>query len=219
MVAEKLRASITSGSIRPGSGLPSEKELVSQLGVSRATLREALRILEAEGLILTKRGPKGGIVVQRPGAANLARSLALLLKLEEAPFSAVLEARRLLEPLCAQLAASRATREELVQLEASIEAMRNSLGNTEKYIEEQLTFHLGVFAAAHNAVLRLYTTAVGTLITAQAVQAGLSLAAQRTGVKSAESILAAISEGNGDLAGRRVEAHLKAFEAILKQKV
>jgi len=71
LVAEKLRSLIVTGEVPPGAGLPSEKELVAQLGVSRATLREALRMLESEGLIATRPGPKGGIVVQKPGDLHL----------------------------------------------------------------------------------------------------------------------------------------------------
>jgi DNA-binding FadR family transcriptional regulator len=217
LVAEKLRSLIVTGQVAPGAGLPPEKELVAQLGVSRATLREALRLLEAEGLIATKPGPKGGIVVQRPGPAHLTRSLSLLLQLEATPFSTVLEARRLLEPLCANLAAERATLEELAAMQASVEEMRASIGDTAWYVKEQLHFHLIIFAAAHNEVLRLYTTSVGDLITDRTAQIGLSETAQITGVKSAVSILAAIKARNGVLAARRVEIHLRAFEILLKR--
>ncbi len=218
LVAEKLRSLIVTGQVLPGAGLPSEKELVSQLGVSRTTVREALRILESEGLISTKPGPKGGIVVLRPGHDSLTRSLSLLLQLEEAPFSAILEARRLLEPLCANLAATRATPEELFELRASLEALRVSVGNTPQYVQEQLRFHLGVFAAAHNAVLRLYTTSVGDLITARATLIGLTEAEQLIGVKAVEGILAALTAKNGNLAARRVETHLRAFDAVLQRQ-
>jgi DNA-binding FadR family transcriptional regulator len=215
LVAENLRSLIVSGEVAPGAGLPSEKELVSQLGVSRATLREALRILEAEGLIATRPGPKGGIVVQRPGSDHLTRSLSLLLQLDDTPFTAILEARRLLEPLCANLAAERATPEDLAELKASVEGIRNSIGDTPRYVEEQLRFHLAIFAAAHNAVLRLYTISVGDLITLRAAQIGLSEKAQRVGLKAAEGILAAIVARDGALATHRVTAHLRAFDMLL----
>lgn len=123
LVADRLRSLIVDGVAQQGSTLPPEKDLVVQLGVSRATLREALRILEAEGLIVTKTGPRGGIMVQRPGSANLTRSLSLLLQLEETPFAVILEARRLLEPLCANLGATRITPEELNELEESLQRM------------------------------------------------------------------------------------------------
>lgn len=218
LVADKLRSLIVEGVVQEGATLPSEKELVSQLGVSRATLREALRILEAEGLIVTKTGPRGGIVVQRPGSANLTRSLSLLLQLEETPFSELLEARRLLEPMCANLAAQRATGAELAGLEEILQDMRMTLDDTNAYVLQQLKFHLGVIAAAHNHVLRLYTTSVGELISARTAQVGLTLEERETGLKACEGILAALKSRNGSLAARRVELHLRAFEPIIEGK-
>ncbi len=218
LVADRLRSLIVDGVVPEGSTFPSEKELVSQLGVSRATLREALRILESEGLILTKTGPRGGIMVQRPGAASLTRSLSLLLQLESTPFSSMLEARRLLEPLCANLGAERATKEELVALEAILGEMRLHLHDTTAYVRQQLAFHLGVIASAHNDILRLYTTSVGELLGARTTQVGLSLEEREIGLKAAEGILSALKSRNGTLAARRVELHLQAFEPIIDKE-
>lgn len=215
LVAERLRSLILAGTIAEGQNLPPEKELVLQLGVSRATLREALRMVESEGLITTKTGPKGGATVQRPGGANLTRSLALLLQLEETPFHVLLEARRLLQPICADLASQRITPQELQELENWLGVMRENLEDIPTYLQGQVSFHIGIISAAHNDVLRLYTTSVGELISAQTARVGLSLPARKTGLKAAESILEAIKEGNGTLAARRVEAHLRAFEAVL----
>lgn len=217
LVADKLRSLIVDGVVREGATLPSEKELVSQLGVSRATLREALRILESEGLISTRTGPKGGIMVQRPGSANLTRSLSLLLQLEETPFSDLLEARRLLEPLCANLAAQRVTPAEMADLEGIIAQMRLTMDDTSAYVRQQLAFHLKVIAAAHNDVLRLYTLSVGELISARATQVGLSMEQRQIGLKVAEGILVALKTRNGKLAARRIELHLEAFETIIEK--
>ncbi len=214
LVADKLRSLIVNGEVHVGATLPSEKELVSQLGVSRATLREALRILESDGLIQTKTGPKGGIQVLRPGAANLTRSLSLLLQLEDTPFTMLLEARRLLEPLCANLGAERATAQELTELEHRIQLMREQIDDTGAYVQQQLAFHKGIFALAHNDVLRLYTTSVGDLISARTTQVGLPLAEREIGVKAAEGILTALRSRNGSLAARRVELHLRAFDRM-----
>jgi GntR family transcriptional regulator, transcriptional repressor for pyruvate dehydrogenase complex len=215
LVAEKLRNLIIEGKVVEGTTFPSEKELVLQLGVSRATLREALRMLETEGLISTKTGPKGGISVRRPGTANLTRSLDLLLQLESTPFSHLLEARRMLEPLCANFAAERITTGEIEQLRASLELMRQSVDDLELYLKYQLQFHLAIFAAAHNDVLRLYTTSIGELITSQTAKIGLTEKQRLIGVKAGEGILAALVAHNGALASRRAEAHLKAFDAVL----
>lgn len=217
LVADRLRTLIVDGVVREGSNLPPEKDLVVQLGVSRATLREALRILEAEGLILTKTGPRGGIMVQRPGSATLTRSLSLLLKLQETPFSILLEARRVLEPMCAKLGAERATDKELRELEQILNQMRQHVQNIHEYVRSQLEFHMGVIACAHNDVLRLYTLSVGELISAHTTQMGLNLEDREVGIKAAEGILNAMRNRDGGLAARRVESHLKAFESIIEK--
>lgn len=219
LVADRLRSLIVMGKVATGDSLPSEKELVNQLGVSRATLREALRMLETEGLIATRPGPKGGIVVLRPDAANLTRSLALLLQLEETPFEIIFEARRLLEPLCASLAAERATPTEIERLRQQIEIMRQSVGEVSNYVAAQLSFHLTVINAAHNDVLQLYTISVGEIISNQTASVGLTETEQLIGLKAVEGILRAIIGKNGRLAARRTESHLHGFEIILLQKL
>lgn len=219
LVAEKLRSLIVMGEVTAGTSLPTEKELVKQLGVSRATLREALRLLQAEGLIATKQGPKGGIIVQKPGSAHLTRSLSLLLQLEDTPFQMLLEARCLLEPLCAKLAAERATVEEVAQLQALAGKVKESVGDLEAYVQAQLDFHLTVIAYAHNDVLRLYTISVGELISTQTANVGLSERQQWAGVKAAEAIMSAIVNRNSALAARLTETHLHRFESILREKL
>lgn len=219
LVAEKLRSLIVMGEVPAGASLPPEKELVKQLGVSRATLREALRLLQADGLIATKQGPKGGIIVQKPGSAHLTRSLSLLLQLEDTPFQMLLEARCLLEPLCAKLAAERATGEEVAQLQALASKVKENVGDLEAYVQAQLDFHLAVIAYAHNDVLRLYTVSVGELISAQTANVGLSERQQLAGVKATEAIVNAIVNKNSTLAARLTETHLRRFEAILREKL
>jgi GntR family transcriptional repressor for pyruvate dehydrogenase complex len=78
-VADELRAQIIGNSLAPGTRLPSEAQLIEQFGLSRATVREALRLLEAEGLIIVKRGPRGGltelrVVIEPPTAAAAAQN-------------------------------------------------------------------------------------------------------------------------------------------------
>jgi GntR family transcriptional regulator, transcriptional repressor for pyruvate dehydrogenase complex len=217
LVADKLRSLIVDGVVQEGATMPPEKELVVQLGVSRATLREALRILEAEGLILTKTGPRGGIMVRRPGSANLTRALSLLLKLDETPFSQVLEARRLLSPMCAELAAARATEAELAELEQILHQMRQKVHDIHEYVRLQADFHSGVTACAHNDVLRMLTVSVVELISVKTTQIGLTLEEREDGIKAVEGILNALKARNGALVARRVEGHIKAFESVLEK--
>src|ERR1035437_6820217 len=98
MVAAQLRRQIVLGELKEGDQLPSESVLMEQFGVSRPTLREAFRILEAEGAIIVRRGARGGARVQVPDISVAARHIGLLLQHRGALLSAVYEVRAVLEP-------------------------------------------------------------------------------------------------------------------------
>ena len=95
--------------LRPGTQLDSEHRMVEELGVARATVREALRFLELQGALRIKAGPGGGPVVSVPGADHLASVLSLHLQFADASFSSVVDARRAIYPVLASQAAENAS--------------------------------------------------------------------------------------------------------------
>src|SRR3954469_12195433 len=101
-IADELRGLIISGKLADGDSLGHEPDLVERFGVSRPSLREALRILETEGLITVVRGVHGGVVVHAPDERMTARTAALVLQARNVDLSDVFEARTLLEPLAAR---------------------------------------------------------------------------------------------------------------------
>src|SRR5215813_9157695 len=119
-IADELQAMIVSGRLSEGDSLGREPELVERFGVSRPSLREALRILEAEGLITVVRGMLGGVVVHEPDERMTARTAALVLQARNVSLADVYEARALLEPIAvrsvAQSRSRRAAAAELRQL-------------------------------------------------------------------------------------------------------
>ena len=110
-VADQLRRRILLGELADGSILPKEDELLREFPVSKPSLREAMRILEAEGLLRVRRGKLGGAVVRRPNAANVAYTIGLVLGSQEVSLSDVGGALMQMEPACAALCAERADRE------------------------------------------------------------------------------------------------------------
>ncbi len=124
LIATLYRRRIVRGELRPGDTLPSEQQLMVQFGVSRPTLREAFRILEAEDLISVKRGSRGGARVTQPSLSVAARYVGLLLQVQGTTIADVYEARMLLEPACARLLAERRTGQDLADLTACIEELR-----------------------------------------------------------------------------------------------
>ncbi len=107
LIATLYRRQIVRGELHPGDTLPSEQQLMGQFGVSRPTLREAFRILEAEDLISVKRGSRGGARVTQPSLSVAARYVGLLLQVQGTTIADVYEARMVLEPACARLLARR----------------------------------------------------------------------------------------------------------------
>lgn len=116
LIAAQIRSQIVRRELEPGMTLPTESELMVQLGVSRPTLREAFRILETESLINVRRGVGGGALVTTPDLAIGARYVGLLLQLDGATIADVYEARAALEPICAGLMAARRRPEEVAAL-------------------------------------------------------------------------------------------------------
>ena len=105
VLAARLRELILSSGLAEGTPLPPERELVAQSGLSRASVREALRVLETEGLVLTRAGRNGGSQVRRPGRESISRSFELFVRSHGVRFEALLEAREAIEPAAAALAA------------------------------------------------------------------------------------------------------------------
>jgi DNA-binding FadR family transcriptional regulator len=128
LLARDIVAEIASRRARPGDTLPSEASLITRFGVGRGSLREALRILEVEGIITMKTGPGGGAVVADHDPGALGRVISLHLQVRRVTYLELLNARRALEPTMARLAAEGATEVIAAQLRENLAQMR-ALGN------------------------------------------------------------------------------------------
>src|SRR5918998_2706221 len=137
-VADQLRELILSGTITPGQRLPNEAALSVQFGVSRATVREALRVLATQNLIRTTKGATGGSFVILPTADHisdfLSSNISLLSQTETVTLDEFLELRELLEVPAAQLAARRNSTEIMERLEAAIPRQPRDLATQEQFI-------------------------------------------------------------------------------------
>ena len=120
LVAEQIRKRIALRELPAGSMLPPESVLMGQFGISRPTLREAIRILESEALIVLRRGARGGAQVLGPDPAVASRHLGMLLQSRQTTLKDVYHARTVLEPACAALLAARSTKAIVAQLEQAL---------------------------------------------------------------------------------------------------
>jgi DNA-binding FadR family transcriptional regulator len=133
LIASHLRRQIVRGELRPGEALPAESQLMEQYGVSRPTLREAFRILEAETLISVRRGSHGGARVSVPDVSVATRYFGLLLQMQGVTINDVYEARMISEPSCARLLA-------LSHSEADIERLTDTVGQLKAEVAARLPF-------------------------------------------------------------------------------
>lgn len=155
LVASQLRRQIVRGDLREGDTLPSEAVLMEHFGVSRPSLREAFRILEAEGLISVRRGARGGARVHVPEVAAVARYAGALLQYRGTTLADVYETRALLEAPAARQLARRRRRADLQQLDALLAAEEDALDDRTAFFDADEAFHLGVVELAGNKTLVL----------------------------------------------------------------
>jgi GntR family transcriptional regulator, transcriptional repressor for pyruvate dehydrogenase complex len=123
LIADQLRGDIVRGVLKTGDNLPTEVILSKQFGVSRPTLREAIRILENESLIVSRRGSRGGVIVASPDIAVAAKDFGLLLQMSGTTLADVYQARTVVEPAAARMLAHRHTRQDIDDLNASVGAL------------------------------------------------------------------------------------------------
>src|SRR6202022_3968338 len=208
VLARELRERILSGELTEGTALPPERELVKQTQMSRATVREALRILEVQNLVRVKAGRAGGAFVQRPTTKSMASSVILLIRGRRIKLVDLMETREALEPFCAELAARNRTEEDLTELDRANEAIADPEADLEQFLQANLDWHVGVAVASHNRLSIGLMTALS-----QAIYAGTKNAAfVDTEVRAVTSrahraITTAIRDRDAMAAGRRMRRH------------
>lgn len=165
-VVDGIGRTIVGGKILPGQFLPTEPELGAQFEVSRTSVREAMRVLSAKGLIEIRQ--KIGTRVQEPENWNIFDSDILRWHHEEGQGDAVMrdliELRQILEPAAAKLAAGRATIDNHRRLKNAIEAMRSEIDSPEGYARADLEFHLAVYSASQNSLMWQFSTVVADFL-------------------------------------------------------
>jgi DNA-binding FadR family transcriptional regulator len=221
MVAEMLRERIVSGQLQDGAMLPRQEDLLQEFRVSRPSLREALRILEAEGLITVHRGNRGGATVHMPRAANAAYSVGLVLQSRGVQLADVRDALKAIEPICAGLCAQRADRYETVlpTLREVYEATLAVIDDPVEFTVAARRFHETLVDTCGNETLKLVVGALESLWTSHeeawardADQAGGFPEPRRrmSGVKAHQRIIKYIEEGDVDRVQRQARLHLDA---------
>jgi GntR family transcriptional repressor for pyruvate dehydrogenase complex len=216
VLAERLRHEILEGSLDPGAALPPERTLAEDSGLSRTVVREALRILEIEGLITIRPGRNGGSIVRQPDADSFTRSLDVFIRGRKVRFHAILEAREQLEPVCAQLAAERRTAAELRALTDATEAVERQLGDVSAYLTANVDWHVTVARISHNELLSAFMEALATAVrTATDIKDFNSRDVRKAAILAHRRVLDAITDGDGPRARHLMERHVQAYRTML----
>jgi GntR family transcriptional regulator, transcriptional repressor for pyruvate dehydrogenase complex len=205
-VVEQLREAIFSGRIRPGQRLPGERRLCEELGVGRPTLREALRSLEAVGIIEVRPGKSGGSYAATPSESTVGDALAALVRLRGASLEDLVD----FEGENAAWAARRADAGDIAALQA-IAADAGAAGTSAEVVEIDVRWHealaratknrlrIGIALGIHDAVLRRHRT--------------LGLDTQVPSIpEDVAAITAAVAAGDADAARRLMRAHIEAWK-------
>ena len=162
-IAEQLRAAIVAGQFKIGQRLPTEDELAQRYGVSRPSVREALKRLAAQNLVRARRGPTGGNFVVQPSYAELAESLSgaatLLVGMGSLGIEEIIEARRALQGSCLELAADNADKSHIRNIEAALIRQQDPGISDEAFCQADVAFHRALVDATGNGMLRfvMYT--------------------------------------------------------------
>jgi DNA-binding FadR family transcriptional regulator len=221
-IADELRALIVSGELVEGDSLGHEPDLVDRFGVSRPSLREALRILEAEGLVTVVRGVHGGVVVHEPDERMTARTAALVLQARNVALADVFEARSLLEPVAARaIATTRGRRSAVNELRELIQQEEAAIEDPERFGVSNARFHERLVALAGNQTLSIVAEMLNEIV-ARAVTAVSrtddvvgSLSTRRRGIRSQEHLLELLEAGDGVAAEEHWRAHMQVVGRVM----
>ena len=210
-IAEQLRTLVVDGTLQPGARLPNEAVLAREYGVSRATLREALRSLAAQDLIRTAKGAGGGSFITLPSVEHVSSfvhsSITLMADANDVSLEDLLEARELLEVPAARLAANRRDDDELERLRETIPDEPLRMGPDQQFVYNQ-DFHSVVIDCCDNALLAIAAQPIFGVLQRNLARTKLGERFHRAINDQHRSIAAAIEAGDADAAAGEMQAHL-----------
>ncbi len=214
----QIKGDIDEKGLQIGDRLGSEVELIKKYGVSRSIFREASRILELIGVSQSRKGRDGGLIVAKADPTNTIEAAAHFLDQANLPFDQVYEARVALDTYAAELAASRATEEQIAEMELALEA-ESAVDTSEEFFAAAARLHSAICRASGNRVISLYIDIVinSTVFRPTTQKQLTKLIDNKTVlVRSHERIIRAIKKGDGKAASRLMRDHRAQVASYLQ---
>ena len=212
VLAAEVRERILSGEFTEGMALPPERQLVDQTGLSRATVREALRILEVERLVRIRPGRGGGAFVHRPGHESVTNTVRLVIRGQQIRLEALHETREAIEPTCAALAAKRRTSADLAELDAAHAELIAADDDVPRFLRANVRWHTAVAKAGDNELLIGFMTALSqSIYAATDIDRFMDAEIREVTTRAHARITEAIRAQDGPAAMRRMTRHVCGF--------
>jgi len=207
-IAEQIRNAILTGRVKAGERLSPERELAEQFGVSRVTVRDALRSIEAMGLIEVKVGARGGAFVTAPTGSKVAQSMSDMMVMSATTPEDIVEARLIVELGTVTLACARASDEDLANLRELCEHGREALKEGTYTREISWDFHARLAQAAHNGAVDGLTQSFRSTLSMHPLRVREGSRAHALTVDEHLKILEALEQRDGNAARRIMADHL-----------
>ena len=209
-IVQRFRLLIREGALKPGERLPSERVLAEQLQVSRSSVREAIRSLELQGLVVSKRG--SGTFINTDNLEAMVALIASTLTSGSDTLKHIFEMRHMLEPQIAGVAAQRATEQEVSDLESILEQQVQEIANGGTGVDADTAFHFALASATHNSALVKVVSAVEDILRRSRDRSLQEPGRPQRSLASHREILRMIRAGDADGARSAMEYHLTSVE-------
>ncbi len=213
-IVGQVRALISEGVLKPGDRLPPERELIREFGVSRPSLREALKSLVAQGFLEVKQGDR--TFVKSITSEKLQDPLSLLLKADSKKIFDLIEVRKAMEAWGAFHAAQRGSEEDVKQLEEIIEEMKEALDEGKSCEKQDADFHLAMAQATHNTIQTHIMSTIYDLLRESVARVFRDQGKAKKLFNQHYRIFSAIKNRSPDKARERVLEHLNYVESEVK---
>lgn len=217
-IVEQVEEALARGDLSPGQRLPSERELVTQFAVSRSTVREALRVLESNGVVRSRPGdPKGPEILPYSQSA-LRKQMVRLARVDELSLSELIGFRMIMDGAAIQLASRLRTDEQLAEMEQTLVAMREAIDvDFDAFSEADVAFHEAVARVSRNSLLQVCNEVVRGvvvgLISDKVAHAPNSRALMQESLQHHTEVVEAIRSGDGHAAARIARQNMYDYYA------